>query len=285
MKDLSEGAGPALPYVLGHSDRELERLSAQARLVEPATRAFFLEAGIVPGMRILDVGSGAGDVAFLATNLTGLDGSVVGVDRVPAAVATARRRAQERSLGNVSFVDGDPAEMTFDEPFDAVVGRYVLLFQNDAARMLRRLARHLRPGGLLVFHEPDWTFVRSVPRAPTYEQCCRWIVEAGIRGGSNWNMGEKLRPTFVDAGFPDPTMRMRTFFGGGEAAREVLHAIAEIAITLLPAMEKFGVATAAEVDVATLADRMWQEVARSNGVIIWRSEIAAWSRVRDGRDA
>ncbi len=52
-------------------------------------RWFFREAGIVPGMRALDVGSGAGDVAFLAADIVGDTGEVVGVDRVPAAIATS----------------------------------------------------------------------------------------------------------------------------------------------------------------------------------------------------
>ena len=51
-------------YVLGHSDREIERLKTQAQLIDPITRRFFEEAGISRGMRVLDVGSGAGDVAF-----------------------------------------------------------------------------------------------------------------------------------------------------------------------------------------------------------------------------
>ena len=110
-------------------------------------------------MRILDVGSGSGDVAFLAADLVGDKGSVVGVDRAPAAILAARRRAEARSLSNVSFRKGEPAEITFEEPFDAVVGRYVLLFQADAAHMLRGLARRLQPGSVIVFHEPDWSVV------------------------------------------------------------------------------------------------------------------------------
>src|SRR5438067_5905285 len=148
--------GPMQGYVLGHSDRELNRLAVQARLVDPITRGFFQAAGIITGMRVLDVGSGAGDVAFLAAELVGETGEVVGVDRSATAVALARQRAGALSLRNVSFREGDPTSMTFEKAFDAVIGRYVLMFQPDPTMMLRGVAAHVRPGGVVVFHEPDW---------------------------------------------------------------------------------------------------------------------------------
>ena len=92
-------------------------------------------------------------------------------------------------------------------------------------------------------------------------------------------MADKLHGAFVAAGLPAPTMRMKTFVGGGPEVRDWLQAVAELAETLLPAMEKFGVATAAEVDLATLAERMTEEVARTKSVIFGRSEIGAWSVV------
>ena len=279
MKNPADRTVSTAEYVLGHSDRELERLSTQARLIGPITKEFFIEAGIALGMRILDVGSGSGDVAFLAADLAGHKGSVVGVDRAPAAIAMARRRAEARSLRNVSFREGDPVEMTFDEPFDAVVGRYVLLFQADAAHVLRRLTRCLRPGGVIVFHEPDWSAVRSFPSVSTYDRCCRWIIAAANGGGSNWNMADKLHDVFIAAGLPAPTMRMKTFIGGGTEVAGWLRAVAELVETLLPAMEKFGVATATEVGLDTLAERMTEEVVRTNSVIFGRSEVGAWSRV------
>ena len=266
-------------YVLGHSDRELERLSTQARVIGPITREFFTEAGIARGMRILEVGSGSGDVAVMAAELVGDQGLVVGVDRAPAAIEAARRRVEGLSLNNVSFREGDPAEITFDDSFDAAVGRYVLLFQADVAGLLRRLARWVRPGGMIVFHEPDWSTARSVPPAPTYDRCCRWLIEAARRGSSDWTIGDKLHAAFVSAGLRAPTMRMRTFVSGGAEVREWLQAVAELAETLLPAMEEFGVATAAEVELATLVERMTREVAQNNSVIFGRSEIGAWSRV------
>ena len=264
-------------YALGHSDRELERLSSQARLIEPITRRFFREAGIGAGMRVLDVGSGAGDVAFLTADLVGESGEVVGADKAPAAVVAATSRARSRGLRNVSFREGDPAELEFERPFDAVVGRYVLLFQADVAATLRKLVMQLRPGGTIVFHEPDLSHVRSLPPAPTYDLCCQWIIQTFHLVGTEINMADQLHQAFVEAGLPTPFMRMETFIGGGEECARWLQAIAEIAETLLPTMERLGVATAADVSVATLTERMRREVFKSGSVVIGRSEVAAWS--------
>ena len=102
------------PYVLGHSDQELRRLADQARAIAPITRRFLRAAGIGPGMRVLDVGSGVGDVAFLAAELVGGGGQVIGSDRSDTAVAAAQKTAAERALTNVTFRLGDPAEMAFE---------------------------------------------------------------------------------------------------------------------------------------------------------------------------
>ncbi len=138
-------------YVLGHSDHELNRLRSQARLLEAVTRHYLQQAGIAEGMRVLDVGSGAGDVAFLVAELVGETGSVIGVDQAPAAVSAATAAAQDRALRNVEFREGNPAAMEFGVSFDAVVGRYVLPFQSDPSAMLRGVFRHLVKGGCLSF--------------------------------------------------------------------------------------------------------------------------------------
>jgi SAM-dependent methyltransferase len=74
------------------------------------------------------VGSGSGEVAFLAADLVGATGEVVGADRAAAAVQRATARPQARDLRNVKFLEGDPAEMRFDRPFDAVIGRLILMY-------------------------------------------------------------------------------------------------------------------------------------------------------------
>lgn len=276
-KGIGNGASTETAYVFGHSDGELQRLATQARLIDPITRQFFVEAGIAPGMRVLDVGSGAGDVAFLAAELVGQAGAVIGTDRAPRAIATARARAKVLALSNISFHEGDPAEMSFDGRFDAIVGRYVLVFSPDPAVMLRKLSRHLRTGGVIVFHEPDRRGACSLPPLPTYDLCEHWITETLRLMGNEPRIGLKLYAHFLAAGMPPPSMSLRAVIGGGADSADRLHFVADQVATLLPEMERLGVATSAEVQIDTLLDRMTSELVAGGGVTVGRSEIGAWT--------
>lgn len=265
--------------MLGHTPTELNRLSAQARLIDPITRGFFVDAGIGPGMRVLDVGSGAGHVAFLVAGLVGPRGEVTGVDRSATAVSAATERAAAHALSTVSFHLGDPAELTFEQPFDAAVGRYVLQFQADPVPMLQAVAQHVRPGGVIVFHELDWSVgIRSMPPAPTFDRCCRWTSETIRRSGAETNMGMKLHATFVAAGLPAPAMLLEAMLGGGEHASAPLRIVAELARTLLPEAERLGVDEAAGTDLGTLFDTMYDEVQANGSVVVGTLQVGAWSR-------
>ena len=132
-------------YVLGHTEYELERLARQARLVDPITRRFFVAAGIADGMRVLDVGSGAGHTAMLLADIVGPSGEVVGADLSELAIEAAKRRVAAAGVSNIRFQHGDPATMALGQ-FDAVAGRYVLMFIPDPVVALAKLA-HPRPLG------------------------------------------------------------------------------------------------------------------------------------------
>ena len=153
----------------GIGEDEVARLEAQGAAIAPATRMIFAEAGIRPGMRVLDLGCGAGDVTFVAADLVGPDGSVVGVDHSPDALARARLRAGRRGLTQVQFVEGDIHDPAPGGPFDAIVERLVLWLVPDPAALLRRQATVLRPGGLVVPIEVDLSTMRSLPETPVID--------------------------------------------------------------------------------------------------------------------
>jgi SAM-dependent methyltransferase len=264
-------------YALGHSEQELQRLSRQGQALGPFTRQLFEEAGISRGMRVLDVGCGSGDVAFLAADLVGPSGRVVGVDRERRAVDWANARANSQGATNVNFVEGDPTEMDFDQKFDAIVGRLVLMYYPDPVGALRKLSRHVLPKGLIVFQEMDMANARSLPVAPVFERSVTWVKQTLNATGARTQLGLELYPVFVQAALPGPSMRIDAWIGGGPQcpAYEIL---ADVVRSLLPAMEKLNIASAMEVEISTLAQRMRDEVVALKGVVVSAGFIGAWSR-------
>jgi SAM-dependent methyltransferase len=282
MEDAEPVVAAPAGYVLGHSDAELRRLALQSVLIDPITRRLLQDGGISTGMRVLDVGSGAGHVSFLVAELVGPSGAVVGADRSPAAVEAATVEAAARGLSQVSFVVGDPAEMAFDPLFDAVVGRFVLQFQADPAAMLRSVAGHVRPGGAVVFQELAWTGPWSFPPVPAHEQVCAAALKTLELSGADTAMGLKLHTTFVRAGLGEPTLRAETIMGGGAKSALLLEHVAALTATLLPAMQELGVATAVEVGLETLLARMQAETLANDSVILGRLQIGGWATVPAG---
>src|SRR6185436_4169026 len=127
-------------YALGRTDSETQRLILQNQIYGPLTRRFFEAAGIGPGMKVLEVGSGAGDVALLLAELVGPRGKVVGIEANEAIVETARARAAAAGWGNVTFAVADLREIPIGGDFDAVVGRWILMYLAEPALALRDLA-------------------------------------------------------------------------------------------------------------------------------------------------
>jgi 2-polyprenyl-3-methyl-5-hydroxy-6-metoxy-1,4-benzoquinol methylase len=265
-------------YPLGHSKREIMRLADQARMNDPITRRFLVDAGICPGMRVLEVGCAAGHFTFLLADIVGPAGQVIGVDRAADAVAAAREGAEVRALTNVSFRQGDPSEMNFEMPFDVVAARWVIMFIPDKVDFIKKLSGHLRPGGIIFFQEVDRTAARSYPPAPLYDAVCQWITNALIVNGDEVRLGSKLFGVFVAAGLPPPLMRVQALIGGGKNFERELWQLSELLRPLIPAMEKHGVATAAQIGIDDLFDRLLAEAVANNCVLVDRSEIGVWAR-------
>jgi ubiquinone/menaquinone biosynthesis C-methylase UbiE len=228
-------------------------------------------------MRVLDVGCGTGDVSFLAASIVGPEGMVIGVDKSPEAINLASQRATAAGLANVQFLTQDLSDLILDEPVDALIGRLVLMYFADPAVALRRLATFLKPGGVVAFHEMDADGAKSEPSCEVFETTVQRIRQTFTRAGVDIRTGLKLRRIFQEAGLPEPPMILNARVEGGldSASYEV---VAQIVRSVLPMMERFGVAKAEEVAIETLAQRLRDEVAACNGVIVLPHLIGAWTR-------
>jgi ubiquinone/menaquinone biosynthesis C-methylase UbiE len=265
-------------YVLGHGDTELQRLSQQSEFYQEFTEDLLNRAGLASGMRVLDVGCGAGDVSFLAAQFVGPAGQVIGMDRSATAIAFARRRARSSGTFNVTFIEGDLCAPELKDAFDAVIGRFVLMFLPNPATVLRHLQRHTRKGGIVAFQEMD--ILRSHTQPPDmmlWQKCSHWIETTFERAGVDIQMGRGLYTVFRQSGLPSPEMNLHARIGGAESTHPDY--VAGVVTTLLPTLQRLGIASAAEVRIDTLAARLRAELDRNQGTSILPSIVGAWTTI------
>ena len=267
---MSEHRGRDRAYVMGRTADETRRLHDRAKFFEPLTRHLFEDAGIRSGMRVLDIGSGAGDVSLLVGELVGRTGSVLGVDANPEVVRFAANRAAASGSTHVSFRAGDVRDLKLDRDFDAVVGRLVLMYSTDPSATLRSALRFVRPDGRAAFHEMNMgTPVWSEPVSPLHQLLGRCLRDVFARGGVEMAMGTRLYEVFVAAGVESPQMCTTALIGTGEEwVRRFAAAFgAGILRSILPSILQFGVATESELDLDTFDERYVSEVVGRASVV------------------
>lgn len=240
------------------------------------THRLLADAGMRAGMHVLDVGCGLGDLTLMAAEMVGDSGRVIGIDVNEAALDGARQRVRERGLEVVSFARHDVNTMAVElGPFDAIIGRRVLMYQRDAVATLATLTNALRPGGLMVFQELDSTAMPICrPAMPLHERVHGWMWQTVDREGADTRMGLALAPALAEAGLIVERVRAEaTVLSPAQS-----HPIGAIARAMLPRIAAAGVATAEEVDVETLDDRLAAERSATGGICVWEMVFGAWAR-------
>ena len=265
-------------YALGHHDDEIRRLQKQGAFMEPFTRRWLVKAKIEPGMTVLDLGTGAGDVALLLAELVGPAGRVIGIDRSAAVLEVARRRAQAAGLDNVSFLAGDVHELDCDGVFDAVAGRFILFHVKEPAAMLRKLVGRLKPAAVVAFQDYNLYGLDAYPPSELYTRAKGWIAQGFLAGGADPSVGLKIGAIFHEAGLPRPRLLCETSMSA-DLAWEVYDHIAMVIRTLAPVLTKTGLASAEEIGIDTLADRLRHDVAGKGGVGRGPDIVSAWTRL------
>lgn len=265
-------------YVLGHVDTEIQRLMLQGRLHNDFTDHALRRAGLRPGMRVLDVGCGPGDVSMIAARLVGQAGAVVGVDAAADVIELARTRAAEQGLQTISFEATPIADISPDEPFDAVIGRLILMHLPDPVAALRHLAALVRPGGLIVFCESDITPVYSVPELPLFAAVKDAFARAFRGAGVDPAFGGKLHTVFRRAGLGTPRLALGAPLGTADDT-EILAYVVETWRSILPVAERLGLVPQELADLETLGQRLQDESAVAQAVVVMPPLICAWTEI------
>jgi len=236
-------------YALGSDDTEIARLQQTVLIAEPTT-LLLQRGGIRPGMRVLDLGSGPGDVAFQVAEMIGPNGSVVGVEQDPAQIAVAMQRRDGFGFSNVDFRHGDARTFLDEEPFDAGVCRLLLVHLPGVVDVLAHHLRNLRPGGVFIAVDYDVSGVFVGMRFPVL---------------------------FEQAGFPNvETLGLQAYWPPTSS-----HAAAYM-VAVVPAMKdaivNSGVTTEEEIGLDTLEQRLGEEFEAANSLFSLPTLVGGWGR-------
>jgi SAM-dependent methyltransferase len=262
-------------YVLGSDDAEIARLDGQARSIAGATEALLRAAGIGGDMRVLDLGTGLGHVAFMLAGLLGTGGSVVGVDQDARLLEIAEQRRAAAGLENVGFLEGDARTFTVSEPFDAVVARLLLFHLPEREAVLRHWLRAVRPGGTMVLVEFDIGALRAEPEAPLIASAKRWMEAAFRAAGADPRIGARAGELLRRAGLADvQTFGIQPYLSPTDPLGPFL--CAGVVRSLAPKILAHGIADEAELGLDTLQERLTAQAAERDAVVVLPAVVGAW---------
>jgi SAM-dependent methyltransferase len=146
--------GRALAERLGYPAADLDRVPQEAIESFAGVGYHLGLAAIVPGERVVDLGSGSGMDAFLAAAQAGTDGQVVGVDMTPEQLAKSGRLAERDGYSTVRFEQGylEDAPVA-DGSADVVISNGVINLCDDKKVVFDEVARILAPGGRMAISD------------------------------------------------------------------------------------------------------------------------------------
>jgi arsenite methyltransferase len=180
---------------IGYSEEELKSIPQNANLGlgcgNPVAFAHLRKGDIV-----LDLGSGAGLDCFLAANIVGEKGKVIGVDMTPEMLEKARENAREGHYANVEFRLGEIENLPVaDSSVDVVISNCVINLSPDKERVFAEAFRVLKPGGRLMVS--DMVLTQELP------DFLRNSVEAYVGCIAGAILIEEYQAAVMKAGFKD----------------------------------------------------------------------------------
>lgn len=264
-------------YLHGTDPEEQRRLSLLNDLLNAGS---LRELGLRGGERILDVGSGLGQLSRAMANETGV--RVIGVERSAEQIAEAERLARE--AGEASFVEfrqGDASRLPLaDEEwgtFDVVHTRFVLEHLREPLPVVQAMARAARPGGRIVLEDDDHDLMRLWPEPTGFAKLWQAYQRGYEHLGNDPVIGRRLVALLAEAG-AEPVRNAFVFFGSCAGEVHFQHYVDNLVGVINGARQTVvgaGLLDGASFDATIAALREWS---RDRAATIWYA--VAWAEGR-----
>ena len=191
-------------YLLSQGQADVYRLGILNQVYGPPTEAKLLELGLKPGLRVVEIGCGSGNMTCWCAQQVGPTGHVTGIDASADSLEQARQQAASRGLTNVAFETGDINALTLPaRSFDIAFCRCVLMHQRQPELGLTQMARLVRPGGVVLCEELDLSRCFFDPPAPHMTRMMELNVAIGDWNEVPYRLGSTLNSLFQKAGLVD----------------------------------------------------------------------------------
>lgn len=261
-------------YALKTGDSGAERLRLLDRVYGASTRRMLLEAGLKPGMRVLDMACGVGTVTCWIAEQVGASGSVVAADVSPDQLRVARATWEScEGLPPVEYIEASAYDTGLPaESFDLVHTRLLLCHLNRPEDAIREFYRLLKPGGVFVCSDLYGAGMLSEPMTRAWARSMEIIFALAKSIGVNYNHGLRLPERMLAAGFQRPEVSFDTpVYMRGPEKRLWELTFAEVG----PAIARTGVATLQEVE--DLAAQMKIEAEDETTLMVPYPLLCAWA--------
>jgi serine phosphatase RsbU (regulator of sigma subunit)/SAM-dependent methyltransferase len=276
---------PDSHYVHGTHPVEQERLSRLNSMLNPASLGAM---DLRPGERVLDVGSGLGQLTRMMARRVAPSGKVIAVERDPQQAAEALRLARDEGEEYlVEMRPGDAADLPLRDDewggFDVVHTRFVLEHVTDPAAVVRSMVRAVKPGGRIILEDDDHEVLRLSPDAPAVLDLWRAYYLTYERQGKNPYVGRELVTLLHEAGARPRGSRCLHFGScvGSPEFESMIENFIGIIAGARAEMVQFELADGRQIDEGIDAFREWMH----------RPDAAMWyttcwaEGVRPGSDA
>jgi SAM-dependent methyltransferase len=187
-------------YIIRGGLEGREQLRILACAMYPTTAALLDRVGIAPGVNCLDMGCGGGDVTRELARRVAPGGRAVGIDRDGAKLAIAREEADGDAGVAVEYREGDVLTTELAPEYDVVYVRFLLTHMADPAAAAARIAAGLRPGGVLIVEDIDFTGSFCHPANAEYDRYAELYTRAAWARAVDPNIGPRLPQLLVAAG-------------------------------------------------------------------------------------
>jgi ubiquinone/menaquinone biosynthesis C-methylase UbiE len=187
-------------YIIDGGEPGAARLAVLGRTLAASSESFLKRTGLRPGVRVLDVGCGSGELTGRIAELVA-PGEAVGIDVDLTVLAIARERfAHQTPTPRFALADaaGVPVELG---RFDVVYARFLLSHQTDPLGVLRHLRDLCRPGGVVAVEDVDIPGMFCRPRCEAFERATALYCQAAVVRGADPRIGPRLAGLFEHAGF------------------------------------------------------------------------------------